>query len=114
MLRMTFSAASYNAKLYSSIVASNPGIDPRVAFLKMERDTYGMSKKVVLERFFNANPFDMSNGGTLYDRESYNRPDLDYIFGGKGNVGVVAHEKSIDYLTEQLNLALSNEQSIAA
>lgn len=114
MLRMTFSASSASPALYSSIIQNNPDIHPMVAFLKMERNSYGMSQKVVLERFFKAQPFDMSNGGTLYDRESYNRPDLDYIFGGKGNVGVKTTEKSIEYLTEQMRLILADQQSIAA
>lgn len=114
LLRMAFSGTSYNYSTYSNLIASNPDIHPMVAFLKMERDSYGMSQKVVLERFFKAQPFDMSNGGTLYDRESYNRPDLDYIFGGKGNVGVKTTEKSISYLTEQMHLILADEQSIAA
>lgn len=114
LLRIGLVGSSYNPSLFDAMLKRNENIHPLVAFLKMERDSYGMSHKVVLERFFTANPFDMSNGGTLYDRESYNRPDLDYIFGGKGNKGIKTTEKSVKWLTEQMNNILGDKENAIA
>ena len=99
-------------KKWCNIMNSHADINGMVAHLKTI-NAYGyagMSPRVVLERFFNANPFDLSNGGTLHDRESYNRPDRDYVFGGKGNTGVKVLDMSIEQLMVEFNSIMNKDE----
>lgn len=72
------------------------GKHPLTSFLYLMR---GVWPRVVLERYFNADPFDYT-GGTFYDRYSYNRPSVEKIFGGNNNVGTVINNLSYDNLEE--------------
>lgn len=44
---------------------------------------YALSPTIEPKRFFNGNPYDLSNGGTFESREDYNRPEVDFVFGGR-------------------------------
>lgn len=68
--------------------------------------------RTVLERYFNADPFDYT-GGTFYDRYSYNRPDVEKIFGGKDNVGTVINNMTYDQL-EELRVSIMEKENAAA
>lgn len=88
---------------WCNLMDAHPEIDAKVAFLEAHKGMYtfpGISKRVHLESFFKAKPFDLSNGGTLHDREDYNRPDRDYVFGGKNNVGVSISSMTLAELQE--------------
>lgn len=84
------------------------GYHPQTAFLScMTQDWL----RVVPERYFGQDPFDYT-GGTFYDRYSYNRPDVEKIFGGKDNCGVVLSRLSIDQI-EELRLSVTEKENVA-
>src|SRR5215217_2346184 len=88
---------------WCKLMDEHPEINAKVAFLEAHKGMYtfsAISKRVHLESFFNSKPFDLSNGGTLHDREDYNRPDRDYVFGGKNNVGTPITSMSLVQLQE--------------
>lgn len=86
-------------------VRDNPGIDLRIAYLKcMQMDSYYMVGRVVLDSYFKGeSTVDME--GTFYERTSYNRPDIQFLWGGKNNAGVIVNQLSVDDLVEALNVA---------
>lgn len=44
---------------------------------------YSLNPKFDLRRFVNGDPIDLSNGRTFADKEDYNRPEVDFVFGGR-------------------------------
>lgn len=92
------------AKDWCVFMDEHPDIDGRIAFLKgCTIDSYYMSGKVVLDRWFSGQPFDLSSGKTFYERESYNRPDIQYLFGGKANVGQSVGSMSLSKIVDVFN-----------
>jgi len=78
------------AKNFAQKLQDHPDLDPRIAYLSCKGiDSYNMAGRIIPERWWNGDPVDISGGKTFYDRESYNRPDIEYLFGGKKNEGVV-------------------------
>lgn len=112
-LRAFASMYRNNAQSWCHNMDTNEDINAKVAFLAVAGVMYNgvpaFSKRVVLERFFNSNPFDLSNGGTLYDRESYNRPDRDYVFGGKNNEGVSISGMRVEELMEKYHSIMEKD-----
>lgn len=85
------------------------GKHPLTSFLYLMRGNW---PRTVLERCFNADPFDYT-GGTFYDRYSYNRPDIEKIFGGKDNQGTVINNMTYDQL-EELRVSIMEKENVAA
>lgn len=70
------------AHFWCKMMDENPGMDGRVAFLlACKPDDYYQSAMINLDRWFSGEPFDLSSGLTFYERESYNRPQIQYMFG---------------------------------
>ncbi len=89
---------------FCTFLRNNPGVDPRVAYLKCQSlNSYNMVGRVILDKYFTGEGVDISAGGTFYERESYNRPDIQFYFGGKNNEGVIVADMSVEQLTEALN-----------
>ena len=88
------------AKNWANMMEQNPGIDPRVAYLKVNTaDYYNMAGRIIPDAWFNGNVVNISSGEGFYNRESYNRPDISYLFGGKNNVGENFTNMTIDQIT---------------
>lgn len=91
---------------WGMLMEKDPSLDPRVAYLMaFKADGYYFNPRIILSSFFNGTPVDISSGGTFYDRESYNRPDIQFIFGGKNNTGELFSKLSPKELTEELHRA---------
>lgn len=81
------------AKNFAQTVADNPGVDMRLCYLASKGiDAYNMSGRIVPERWWHGEPLDLSDGGTFYERYSYNRPENEYLFGGKNNEGIAMYD----------------------
>lgn len=90
------------AKNFAQYLTDHPQCDPRVAYLKCEAlDNYNMSSRIVPDAWFNGTTVGIGSGENFIGRESYNRPMIEYIFGGKGNIG-----ENISGLTEEQITAL--------
>ncbi len=113
LLRVSMHWGSSLPRLWCEYMDQMKEPNPYVAFIKTYPGGYGMSGRMVLERFFLAQPFPLTNG-TLYERESYNRPDRDYLFGGKDNVGVVAKSMSEEELLSIYHKTMEGDIVIAA
>lgn len=88
------------AKNWAAFMRNNEGVDPRVAWLKCQTlNAYNFAHRVLFENFFTGKPVDISSGGTFYERESYNRPDIQFLFGGKDNTGELVSSKSVEELS---------------
>lgn len=104
----------YVGRAYSSIPRLwcpmvEAGLHPLTSALYLMK---GQWPRTVLERYFNADPFDYT-GGTFYDRYSYNRPDVEKIFGGKNNQGTVINNLTYDQL-EELRVSIMEKENVAA
>lgn len=98
---VNFGSKAHN---WGKILDDNPDIDPRVAWLMaFKGDAYYFSPRVILDKFFKGEPVDISAGGTFYERESYNRPDIQFLFGGKNNAGELISSMSTEKLMEALH-----------
>jgi hypothetical protein len=87
------------AKNFAQFMTDHPNVDPRVAYLTCDGiDTYNMAGRIVPDAWFNGTTVDISAGGTFFSRESYNRPDIAYIFGGKDNAGEIFMGKDYAYI----------------
>ena len=82
------------------------GVDPRVAFVKTYASSYSLKLQYNLKALFTGQPFNFSDGVSLRDRGSYNRPDNEKIFLGN-EPGVVGSQLSIDELNVALKEALA-------
>jgi hypothetical protein len=81
------------AKNFAQVLSDNEGLDPRIAYLASRGiDQYNMSGRIVPERWWNGEPADLSDGGTFYERYSYNRPHNEFLFGGLNNEGVAIYD----------------------
>lgn len=107
MMKYVGRAQSFLPKRWCEMVEA--GKHPHTSFLYMMRGKWPCT---VLERYFNADPFDYT-GGTFYDRYSYNRPDVEKIFGGKDNVGTVINNMTYDQL-EELRMSVMEKENVAA
>lgn len=107
MMKYVGRALSGVPKKWCEMVES--GKHPLTSFLYLYRNVW---PRTVLERYFNADPFDYT-GGTFYDRYSYNRPDVEKIFGGKDNVGTVINNLTYDQL-EELRVSIMEKENVAA
>lgn len=90
-------------KNWEVLMDSNPNLDPRVAYLQILQKSYGLgyyfNPRINISNFMNGLHDDISGGKTFFDRESYNRPDISFIFGGKSNTGEVFSNMSVEQLT---------------
>src|SRR5690606_14746913 len=93
-------------KMWCDMVGA--GKHPLTSFLYLIRGSW---PRTVLERYFNADPLDYT-GGTFYDRYSYNRPDVEKIFGGKNNQGTVINNLTYNKLVE-LRISLMEKVDVA-
>jgi len=84
------------------------GYHPLTAALYGFRNSF---PRIVPERFFNGQPFDYTEG-TFYDRYSYNRPDVEKIFGGKNNIGTIINTMSIKDI-DDLRIAVEEKANAA-
>ncbi len=107
MMKFAGRTSSSTPKKWCEMMES--GKHPLTSFLYLMR---GWWPRTVLERYFNADPFDYT-GGTFYDRYSYNRPDVEKIFGGKDNVGTVINNLTYDQL-EELRASIMEKENVAA
>ena len=98
------------AKMWCTTMDNNPGMDGRVAFiLSCKPDSYYQSAVINLDRWFSGEPYDLSSGLTFYQRESYNRPQIEYMFGG-GNDGIATNSISQAKLEEHFADWLAKQQ----
>lgn len=68
------------------------GIHPKVAFLAVRPSFV----RIDPNHYFNGTTMDRCDGVTFYERASYNRPRVDYVFGGDGKTGVSVVGNNID------------------
>lgn len=88
------------AKNFAQYMTDHPNVDPRVAYLACEQlDHYHMSSRIVPDAWFNGTTVGISSGKTFKERESYNRPMIEYIFGGSGNTGVNISGMDVEDIT---------------
>jgi hypothetical protein len=107
MLRQNVNMTSKAAN-WAQLLRDKPQLDPRVAYLMtFTGDGYYFNPRIILSSFFKGEPVDISGGSTFYERESYNRPDISFIFGGKNNTGVVFKSMTEEQLTKELENATS-------
>ena len=98
------------ARRWCNMMDTNPGMDGRVAFiLACKSDDYYQSAMIDLDRWFSGEPFDLSSGLTFYERESYNRPRIQYMFGDNTH-GIATNEISQHTLEEYFTNWLAEEQ----
>jgi len=96
------------ARNFAQVMKDNPGIDPRVAYLKAsDIDQYYLSTKMNLKMWFTGEPRQLDEGHTYFSRMKYNRPEIEFIFDPKDKTTVSYQKLSIDELTKQLKLALA-------
>lgn len=101
MFRANFFANEHAINFYQ-YTKDHPEVDPRIAYIKCsDLDSYFISGRFILKNWFTGVP-DIPCEGTFYERTSYNRPDASYVWGGKGNRGVSAKTKDLDYLNAEL------------
>ena len=104
------------AHFWCKMMDENPGMDGRVAFLlACKPDDYYQSAMINLDRWFSGEPFDLSSGLTFYERESYNRPQIQYMFGNHSD-GIATNTISQAELEEHFAnwLAKQNEDKQVA
>lgn len=103
LFRTTFRQSS-TANNFGQVLRDNPGIDPRVAYLKASKiSQYYLSEKMNLKLFFNGTIREgLDNGQTYHSRMKYNRPEIEFIFDTKDKDTVSYKTMTI----EQLNKAL--------
>lgn len=110
---MKYAGRTYNNNISKWCEYVDTGHHPMTAWAYLHRNSPG---RIVPEHFFLASPPDLSNGKTFYERESYNRPDVEKLWGGKDNAGVVTANMTIEGI-EQLRLSVmekDNGQDVSA
>lgn len=108
MIALLRQNVNHTAKAHNwgMMMEKQPDLDPRVAWLlAFKGDGYYFNPRIILSSFFKGEPVDISAGGTFYERESYNRPDIQFIFGGKDNTGVVFSSMTASDLSKELENA---------
>jgi hypothetical protein len=107
MLKYAGRAYNPSIKRWNEYVAG--GHHPLTAWAYLNRMYSGMGR-IVPEHFFLGQPPDFSNGKTFYERESYNRPDVEKLFGGKNNAGVVCSQMTLEQF-EELRLSVMEKDN---
>lgn len=70
------------------------GVHPKVAFLSMKSSFV----RIDPDLYFSGTPMDRCDGLTFYERASYNRPRVEYVFGGDGRTGVSVVTNKLDQI----------------
>lgn len=96
------------ARNFVQVMEDNPGIDPRVAYLKASTiDQYYLSTKMNLKLFFTGQPRELDEGKNYHSRMKYNRPEIEFVFDTKDKDTVNYKNLSIDQLNKHLVAALA-------
>lgn len=100
---------------WTKAMENNNNYHPALQYLKCRTsfDMYGFSPKVSVNRFVNGDPVDLSDGITFYERASYNRPNIDYIFSKDCDDAVLYNNKTIKQLQEILEHSEQEKLKVA-
>lgn len=99
---MKFAGRGYLSQIKKWHDLVENGTHPLTAWGYVHRQYPG---RIVPEYLFLRQLPDFSNGKTFYERESYNRPDVEKLFGGKNNEGLMCTNFTIEQF-EELRLSV--------
>lgn len=106
LFRTTFNQSA-TANNFGQVLRDNPGLDPRIAYLKASKiSQYYLSEKMNLKLFFNGTIREgLDEGKSYHSRMKYNRPEIEFIFDTKDKDTVAYKQMSIADLNKQLALS---------